>query len=182
MNIFVISDTHFDHYNIIKYCNRPYSSLEDMNEDLILKWNSKVGKNDIVYHLGDLGFFKTYDRYVEIVRQLNGMIKLIKGNHDNFKIIKPIPGKIELFPSFLEIHLFEKNVTLCHYPLRSWNKSNHGSWCLHGHEHYTNEHSRKDFKSKGCILDCSVEGNDYYPYGKEELLNIMAFKNQHENL
>lgn len=53
MNIFFTSDTHFGHNNIIKLSNRPFSSVEEMNEGLIERWNDVVGAEDIVYHLGD---------------------------------------------------------------------------------------------------------------------------------
>lgn len=81
MTIFITSDHHFDHKNIIKYCNRPFDSVEEMNEFMINRWNSRVGKQDIVIHLGDFGFGNR--RAVKELRnRLNGMILLIRGNHD----------------------------------------------------------------------------------------------------
>ncbi len=55
MKFFVIADTHFGHTNIIKYCNRPFSCTEDMDEALIKNWNETVSNNDVVLHLGDFG-------------------------------------------------------------------------------------------------------------------------------
>ena len=55
-NIFFTSDTHFGHTNIIKYCKRPFNSLEEHDETLIKNWNNKVGENDIIFHLGDFAF------------------------------------------------------------------------------------------------------------------------------
>ena len=85
MKEFIISDTHFAHANIIKYCNRPFSSVEEMDEYMVKKWNSVVGKDDIVWHLGDFGMGdkETIKRYRE---RLNGRIFLILGNHDNHTI------------------------------------------------------------------------------------------------
>ena len=57
-NIFFTSDHHFGHTNIIKFSERPFDSVEEMDEELIKRWNSKIGKNDKVYHLGDLGLCK----------------------------------------------------------------------------------------------------------------------------
>lgn len=57
--IYFIADTHFNHENIIKYCNRPFNNTQEMNEYIIQKWNSVVKSNDIVYHLGDVGFGTT---------------------------------------------------------------------------------------------------------------------------
>ena len=55
-HLFFTSDTHFDHKNIIRYCNRPFSSIEEMNNFLIKRWNATVGPDDTVFHLGDVTF------------------------------------------------------------------------------------------------------------------------------
>lgn len=79
--VFFTSDTHFGHANIIKYCARPYSSVEEMNRDLIERWNSVVGPLDTIYHLGDFSLGKVDPS--DILRKLNGKRKiLIRGNHD----------------------------------------------------------------------------------------------------
>lgn len=80
-NTYFISDTHFDHAKIIEYCNRPFNSVDAMNEFIIKQWNNTVNKNDIVYHLGDFAFGGK-DFVTSIVSQLNGNIYLVKGNHD----------------------------------------------------------------------------------------------------
>lgn len=83
MKYFIISDTHFGHANIIRYCNRPFASVEEMDKALIEKWNSVVSKDDTVIHLGDVGLgSKTYIK--NILSQLNGNKILIRGNHDNW--------------------------------------------------------------------------------------------------
>lgn len=81
--IWLISDTHFYHTNIIKYCNRPFNNVNEMNNTIIENWNSLINKNDTVFHLGDFGFSKNGD-LKEIGNKLNGSTKyLIKGNHDS---------------------------------------------------------------------------------------------------
>lgn len=85
MNIWVTSDTHFDHKNIIKYCNRPFRTVDEMNNAIWQNWNSVVDVDDIVYHLGDfaLGPSDGYIRRVNnLLGVLNGKIYLVKGNHD----------------------------------------------------------------------------------------------------
>ena len=84
MRIFVVSDTHFYHYNVINYCNRPFTDIETMNSHIIEQWNSVVTDNDIVIHLGDFGFGNK-DMFTNICSQLNGNKVLIKGNHDYSK-------------------------------------------------------------------------------------------------
>lgn len=81
MSTFYISDTHFNHVNIIKYCNRPFKTVEDMNETIIKRWNMMVNKNDIVYHLGDFALANK-ETTQELVSRLNGKIRLVRGNHD----------------------------------------------------------------------------------------------------
>lgn len=77
---FFTSDTHFGHENIIKFCKRPYQSVEEMNEALIENWNKVIGKNDTVFHLGDfaLGGSTVWNNTLD---RLNGKIYLIFGNH-----------------------------------------------------------------------------------------------------
>ena len=84
MRVFAIADTHFSHKNIIDYCKRPFENIEQMNKFMIDTWNKRVGKNDIVLHLGDFGF-GTKEQLQEICSQLNGRKVLVKGNHDQRK-------------------------------------------------------------------------------------------------
>lgn len=82
--VYFISDTHFGHKNIIDYCGRPYNCVEEMNKDIIKRWNSVVKNDDVVYHLGDFGF-GSKEEVAAIVSQLNGIKKLILGNHDRWR-------------------------------------------------------------------------------------------------
>ncbi len=79
MAIFFIADTHFSEENIMKYENRPFASLEAMNEEMIHNWNKRVGSNDVVYVLGDFG---ATGLEKQILERLNGTKYLVKGNHD----------------------------------------------------------------------------------------------------
>ncbi len=85
VNEFVVSDTHFSHKNIIKYCDRPFKDIDEMNNFMIEQWNSVVSKDDIVYHLGDFTWDNNRERFGELVSSLNGRIRLLKGNHDRLK-------------------------------------------------------------------------------------------------
>lgn len=83
MTAYVIGDTHFNHANILKFAyeHRPFSNLNEHNEELISRWNSVVNEDDVVYHLGDfaLGYKTNPEDYLS---RLNGTKYLIAGNHD----------------------------------------------------------------------------------------------------
>ena len=71
--IFFISDLHFDHANIIRYCNRPFKSKEEMNRAIIKNWNSTVKDKDSVYILGDVAFGRGH-------RSIDFWLKKLKGH------------------------------------------------------------------------------------------------------
>lgn len=129
MKTFVISDTHFGHENIIRYCNRPYKSVEEMDTDLIMKWNSIVGPEDRVIHNGDYMFYKTDPGYFD---HLNGQKELVKGNHDKHSVMKLGWKAIH---DVLEFNHGSKRIVMHHYPYESWNHMFHGSIHLYGHVH-----------------------------------------------
>jgi len=83
-NIYFTSDTHYGHSNIIKYCNRPFIDVNEMNKELIENWNSVVDDNDDIYQLGDFSFGNPV-RYMSL---LNGNIISIRGNHDRDNICR----------------------------------------------------------------------------------------------
>ena len=84
MEVFFTSDLHIGHENAIKFDNRPFNNVEEMTEELIRRWNSKVKPGDLVYVLGDMIWKMTNEQCKEVIQRLNGQIILIKGNHDRF--------------------------------------------------------------------------------------------------
>lgn len=131
MSIFFVSDTHFGHNNIISFCNRPFASVQDMNERMVEGWNKTVRDNDVVYHLGDVAF-NNYD----CIERLRGKIKLVPGNHDleRFKKIAHLFDEILPELSYLKVDP-EHRFVLCHYPIESWRREYR--YHLHGHSHGT---------------------------------------------
>ena len=79
--VFFTSDTHFNHANILKFCDRPFKNVEEMNETIIVNWNKVIGKDDTVFHLGDFCLGGSAE-WTKILDRLNGKIHLIVGNHD----------------------------------------------------------------------------------------------------
>lgn len=130
------SDLHFGHKNIIKYEDRPFSSIEEMDEALISKWNNKVKKNDEVYILGDF-CFGNGARANEILDKLNGKKFLIKGNHDSsfLKDKKFDREKFEWIKDYACIKDNDETICMFHYPIAVWDRQHHGSIHLYGHVH-----------------------------------------------
>ncbi len=166
MTIFFTSDTHFSHANIIKYCNRPYSSVTEMNEMLIKNWNDVVTPQDTIYHLGDFAFDNDPGKF--LVR-LNGQKFLIKGNHDK-RPVQVLPGWQQV-SDYKEIKVEGQTIILFHYAMRVWNKHGHGSWSLFGHSHG----SLPDI-STSMSIDIGVDSHGYHPVSFEKLGSLMAKK------
>jgi len=169
-NYFFTSDTHFNHSNIIKYCKRPFQTVEEMNEKLIENWNSKIKQNDIVYHLGDFNF-GNLNQLEMILKRLNGRKCLIKGNHDEDSILKKVNGfySIDIYKLVkLNLNNEKLNIIMFHYPIARWDKQFHGAWHIFGHSHGT-----YDTSTLGKCHDVGVDNNNYYPISLEELKIIM---------
>lgn len=133
-NVWLTSDLHFGHGNIIKYCDRPYESVEEMNEDLVVKCNEKVGDDDLVINLGDVGFLKK-DKIEFYLSRLKGHKMLLLGNHDNREHVEGLFDKGVY--DYAEISRGSAVYVLCHFPILSWNGKYHGIPHLHGHTHGT---------------------------------------------
>jgi calcineurin-like phosphoesterase family protein len=135
-NVFFTADTHFNHANIIRHCDRPFSCVEDMDETMIENWNSVVtNPSDEVFMLGDFVFYskKIVTNPAGIFARLRGRKYLIKGNHDRDNTFKLPWGWVK--DTFFLKHLNQGGIWLSHYPHRSWRNSFHGSWHLYGHNH-----------------------------------------------
>lgn len=139
-NTWFTSDTHFGHANIIKYCKRPFSSVEEMDKTLIANWNNVVAPGDTVYHLGD--FAVGGGEAGDYILALNGIIKFVRGNHDhridrlNKSLNDMHEGGLDI-EDLREVNVNRQKIVLCHYAMRIWNKSHHGTWHLYGHSHGT---------------------------------------------
>lgn len=131
--IWFTSDLHFGHKRIIEFCpsTRPYSSVEEMNGDIISKWNSQVSDNDIVFILGDVSFARE-NVTTQCLSQLRGRLYLVTGNHDKGLL----PHRFErVYNNYTEVKIDNIDVVLCHYPIYEWNKMHYGSYHLFGHVH-----------------------------------------------
>lgn len=166
MTLFFTSDHHFWHNNIIQYCNRPFSSVTEMNEILIERWNNVIKKGDVVYYLGDFSFSKP-DMVKPIIEKLNGTKIFLPGNHDSAWFGKLEQSRNLLFvESIHQISHMSQKVVLCHYAMRSWDRSHHGAWHLFGHHHGSMPPYGKSF-------DVGVDTHVFYPYSWDEIAEKM---------
>ena len=92
MTVYFSSDTHFNHKNILKYTNRPFSSIEEHDEGMIKNWNDTVGPEDEIYFLGDFSLGST-DNAMAALRRLHGRKHLIWGNHEVINLTTPTAFK-----------------------------------------------------------------------------------------
>ena len=130
MSIFITADLHLGHEAIRRHCNRPWPTLEEMDEALISNWNATVPKRKaLIYIVGDFAW-KNHNRYLN---RLNGKKVLIKGNHDKMSqdCLKNFSGVYERLATKID----DKVVVFDHYCGLVWNRSVHGSWLIYGHSH-----------------------------------------------
>jgi calcineurin-like phosphoesterase family protein len=154
MRVWFISDCHFAHANIIKYCSRPFKDAEQMDNAIINNWNLMIKKDDIIYCLGDfcLGNKEAIQRYVS---QLNGRKNLILGNHDRYKPTEYMTFGFEWASRFPI--LFDNFMILSHEPV-FLNKNCQPYINVHGHTH-----DSTPFKESGWALNISCEHTFYAP-------------------
>lgn len=143
-----------------------------MDDTLCNNWNAVVGPEDTVYHLGDFSFGLP-DKYLT---RLNGHIFFVMGNHDRemrrVRQERKWNHKVTFLPDLAEVEVEGQKIVLCHYAMRVWNKSHHGTWHLYGHSHG----SLPDDPNARSI-DVGVDVHDHRPIIFDEVAIYMAKKN-----
>jgi calcineurin-like phosphoesterase family protein len=176
MSIWFTSDHHFGHKNIIQYCDRPFDSVEEMNEALVDNWNAVVKPNDTVYYLGDfslrLSFMEQY------APRLSGHKILVAGNHDachpsnhdgKWSLVSVYRKYFENVSDELELGEF----VLHHMPyyddeddrLPEYRPFNAGKILLHGHVH-------QRWVTNGRQINVGVDVWDYAPVSEEQIREL----------
>lgn len=165
--IFYISDTHFGHKNVIKFCGRPYNSIEEMEERLIKNWNKKVTNLDTVYVLGDM-FYGKADAY-SILNKLKGKKVLVRGNHEQW--LEDNEYLKDRFEEVIDYKVINDNnikVVLFHFPILNWDHKHYSSIHIHGHIH-NNYRKDTEILLEDNRYNASVDVNNYEPCTLEEL-------------
>ena len=169
MNTYFTADPHFQHANIIKYCNRPFKSIQEHDEILIINWNSVVMPGDLIYIVGDFGF----GDLESILKRLNGTKILVTGSHD--KSTLKYPKYFAKISPLIEVTIEDQPIVLCHYAMRVWGRSHYGSWHLYGHSHGNLEGSGKSF-------DIGVDCHNFFPWSFKQIKEKMDTRPDNFNL
>ena len=158
-NRWVISDTHFFHENIIRYCGRPFANATEMNEALIENWNSTVKGGDIVYHLGDVGMGH-HAGLDKVLRVLPGRKRLVLGKHDELGdgVLGRYFEKVTVWRTFRD-----EGLMFTHIPVHRWNiNEKYAMVNIHGHIH-------EKLIDDPLYVNVCVEHTNYKPIAFEEL-------------
>jgi calcineurin-like phosphoesterase family protein len=163
---FFTGDEHYWHKNIITYCNRPFSSVEEMNERMIYNSNSAVKEGDIVIHAGDFALCSE-EEAGKIIKRLNGRHVFLNGDHDRWM------GKKRSW-DIRYYKMENESIIVCHYCMRTWFKSHYNSWHLYAHSHGT-------LPSIGKSHDIGVDNNSFLPLSFPKIVELMKSKPNNPN-
>lgn len=161
------SDTHFWHENILRFCNRPFGSVVEMNEELIRRWNDTVPEDGIVFHLGDFSFGGAKE-WNDVLSRLNGEIYLILGNHDMKQIHQGFMKRFVYVTQQMTIRVGSQTIVLNHNPFLCYGGSYRNVWQLFGHVH-SGPVSREGKDNERLYMlfprqyDVGVDNNDFRP-------------------
>lgn len=183
--IYFISDLHIGHKNILEYSNRPFSSLQEMEDEIVKRHNAVVNDYDKVIFVGDVFFCNQMDAS-KFLKRLNGMKILVLGNHD-LKANAMYKIGFDFVVQNMQIRVGKNVVNVCHYPYRwpwykrwpkmlfsskAWRKrhfkniKDDGKWLIHGHTH-----SRQQVN--GRQINVCVEAWDYQPVSITKIAEII---------
>lgn len=170
MKIFLTGDTHFNHSNMVAgYSDwgfREFEDVEEMNETIIERWNEVVGKDDIVFHVGDFALCNV-DIMRKLVKRLNGKIIIIRGNHDRVKKLRRC-GFSDVLSGVLKVDFVHDGKTY-ETAIR------HKPTTVKGINFIICGHSHDDFKIRmegsTVFINVGVDAWDYYPVPLLEVFN-----------
>ena len=168
-DVWFTADFHLGHQNIIRYSNRPFETVSEMDDEILARLNASVAENDLLYFLGDFcrGTGKDALAYRRRIRCKN--ILFVEGNHD--ADTKKICTEFGWWKQLAEVKVRAQLIVLCHYAMRVWHHSFRGSWHLYGHSH-----GRLPDDPLALSMDVGVDTHDFRPWRFEEIESRMAEK------
>jgi len=168
--IYYTADPHLGHENVIKFSNRPFSSLKEMDKTLISNWRAVVKPDDNIYVLGDL-IFKSADPEAYL-KQLTGKIHLIRGNHDTFLKNSELHKYFVSIDDMLTITDEGRRVFLCHYPLAEWPGYYQNAIHLFGHIHNNRNEACKIMETVPNSYNVGVDCIGFTPLTLTQILEF----------
>lgn len=181
--VWFTSDTHFYHENIIRFCDRPFKTVEEMNQALIDRWNSVVKPDDTVFHLGDFCWGGSA-AWEGILQQLNGHIHLIIGNHDVKNLRQGYMKYFESVSFQKQIKVEGQSIYLNHYPFLTYGGiyRKEPVWQLFGHVHSNGGQGGADSGRLQHLLrsqyDVGVDNNNFTPISFEQVKQVIESQGQ----
>lgn len=171
---YYIADTHFGHENIMRLSNRPFKSVDEMDQTIIDNWNNKVTNKDTVYILGDL-CFRAGKEPEYYLKKLNGKKVLIIGNHDGviMKNIRNLSKYFEEITPYKEINDNGSKIVMCHYPLVEWNGYFRDALHFYGHIHNnTGNKAYSIMKDMKNAYNVGVDILEFAPQNKDDVIKL----------
>lgn len=186
MKMWFTSDLHLGHININRLANRPFTSVEELNETLIERWNARVGVDDLVIIVGDICMGKIAES-LALVQRLNGDKHLVPGNHDRvwpgnkpemvskFEPAYAMVGLTVVRPQ-ITVHFGGRKWRVCHFPAfgdshgedryTEWRPIDDGQLLIHGHTH-------SQERIRGNQIHVGVDAWDFAPVSAEEIVELV---------
>ena len=182
--LFFTSDTHWGHFNISKYCHRPFNSRSEMDNALIDNWNKVVPQDGIVVHCGDfmLPHKEDVKEYEKILKKLNGNILLCRGNHDRIPLSIEPQGKLIAVVDIAMAYVDKVKIMASHYPMLAYP----ADYQVFGHIHTLSNgicygiDGDVNNRMRKTQYDVGVDQNGYKPVSYWQLCDIFRNKAKEE--
>lgn len=178
--IFITSDTHFGHDREFLFGPRGFTSIEEHDQEVIRRWNSVVGPDDVVYHLGDV-MLNDNVHGMECLRQLNGQIKIVPGNHDTDNRLKLYAQleNVEVMPMAIPLKYQKYNFYLSHHPTLTSNLEKAPYLRMHLINLYGHTHQQgKFFQDMPFIFHAGMDSNNCTPVLLDDAIQMMKDETQ----
>ncbi|MFR2031567.1 MAG: hypothetical protein ACLS3M_09395 [Collinsella sp.] len=173
--IWFTSDTHFGHENVLKFTDRPWETIWQMNDAIVDSINGRVAVDDELYILGDFSFKMTaQDAYPFASGSPAGA-----STSSRETTTRTGPSRrsrtFTVEPPICVLKIDGQKIVLSHYPMADWQGMNHGSWHLHGHIHSSGG-AYNEFNRKQGLLryDVGCDANGHSPVSLDELREWFA--------
>jgi len=175
MAVYYIADPHFGHNAVIRFNNRPFSTVEEMDNTMLSNWRSIVRPDDEVYIVGDL-IFRANNPPEYYLDKLTGRKHLILGNHDKWSKHVGLDKYFESVSQIKEITDAGRHIVLCHFPMVEWPRSHHNSVLVFGHIHNRTAGDGFNYYLKHeNMLNAGADINHYCPVTYHQLVANNAY-------